>query len=251
MSSITENPAKLSEPAGANKPTVPNLLRLREPEIARQLTAFRDRLNDLLLDQLAETFLHDPTSRVKEGSQPLSELKAVAVALHMLTRDSWKAEDFKVFDSCWRELTLSDLFDDFEPDRFRIQQCVEEARKYCLSNVPFDNSAAVFYPGSSTTQREARLPKKKPADNTPEPLVNHPLVRHAIKVLNATPVEPNSDEAVDSPFAQPEAKAEQVTDKEAGNSGQENTQPTTDNREELLRQYGAHADGDVNRHRRK
>ena len=171
--------------------------------------------------------------------QPVPELKAVAVALHMLTRDSWNAEDFKVFDCCWRELTLSDLFDDFESDRFRIQKCVDEARKACLSHIHFDNSAAVFYPESTTMPREARLPRKKPAESTPQPLVNHPLVRHAVKVFNATVVEPDSDEALQSPFVQPEVKTEQVTDKEAGNSGQENTQPMTGNREELLRQFCA------------
>ena len=246
MSSITDNEAKLSEPAGANQATVPNLLRLREPEVAQRLTAFRDRVIDLLLDRLASTFLHDPTKRIKEGPQPLPELKAVAVALHMLTRNSWDAEDLKVFDSCWREATLSDLLsDEFESDRFHIQDCVEEARKYFLSGVPFDNSAVVFYPGASTTPREARLPKKKPAESTPGPLVKHPLVRHAIDVLNATVVEPDSAEALNSPFAQAEVKAEQVTDQEAGGVEQEPARTTTDNREELLRQYGAHADGDV------
>lgn len=89
------------------------------------------------------------------------------------------------------------------------------------------------------------MPKKKKAEQQPEPLVDHPLVRHAIKVLNATPVEPDSDEAVESPFAEPKAKAQQEAGKETAGSQQEGVREANAGRESLLRQYGALGDGDA------
>jgi hypothetical protein len=48
----------------------------------------------------------------------------------MLTRDFWDADGLRLFDACWREAILSDLFGDaFEADRHRIQQCVDGARQ--------------------------------------------------------------------------------------------------------------------------
>jgi hypothetical protein len=89
------------------------------------------------------------------------------------------------------------------------------------------------------------MPRKKKAEQEADSLVNHPLVRHAIKVLNATPIEPDSKEAVESPFAQPKDEAQQDTGKETAGSQQESAQVANAGRENLLRQFGALADGDA------
>jgi hypothetical protein len=130
MSLITDHASRPPLPAQKSSLTVPNVLTEREPEIAQRLEIFRNRVNDMLLDHLAAARLDDRTIPDKNGQHPLPEVKATALVLHMLTKDRWNRDDLRLFDACWREVVLSDLFgDEFEPDRHRIQHCVEAARK--------------------------------------------------------------------------------------------------------------------------
>ncbi len=89
------------------------------------------------------------------------------------------------------------------------------------------------------------MARKKKTEKQPDSLVNHPLVRHAIEALNATLVDPDSDEAVDSPFDQPKVEAQQEGSKETAGSHQEGVRDANTGRENLLRQYGALSDGDA------
>ncbi len=84
----------------------------------------------MLLDKLAATALNDPAYRAEQCPHPLEEVKATAQILRMLTRQSWDAGDFCIFDAFWRDATRSTLFgEEFEAERHRIQHCVEAGRQ--------------------------------------------------------------------------------------------------------------------------
>ena len=89
------------------------------------------------------------------------------------------------------------------------------------------------------------MPGKKKTEQQPDSLVDHPLLKRAIKVLKATVVDPNSDEAVNSPFAEPNVEAQQEAGKETVGSQQKGVRDANADRESLLRQFGTLADGDV------
>ena len=130
MSSITDHGSRPPGPPQQSNSAVANLLVQREPEIAQRLAAFRNRVNETLLDLLAAARLDGRTFPDEHSQHSFSEVKATALVLHMLTKDRWNRDDLRLFDACWREVTLSDLFgDEFEPDRHRIQECVAAASK--------------------------------------------------------------------------------------------------------------------------
>lgn len=89
------------------------------------------------------------------------------------------------------------------------------------------------------------MPRKKKTEQQPDSLVNHTPVRHALKVLNATPLEPDSGEAVESPFAEPKVESPQAPGKEKPVSQQDNVPEASTSRDNLRRQCGALADGDT------
>jgi hypothetical protein len=110
--------------------SVPNPLKDRAPELLQQLTDFRARIYDMLLDQLAALTLRDPAFRAHACPHSLDDVKAVTQVLRVLTKSSWDADDLKIFDACWRQASFSDLFaDECEAERHRIQHCMVAARK--------------------------------------------------------------------------------------------------------------------------
>ena len=112
------------------KPAIPNPLLQREPELVQRLAIFRGQVNDMLADKLAGQMLNDPAFRLKECPHPLADVKATAIILRVLTRDSWDEDDLRLFDACWRQAAASELFgDEFEAERLRIQQAGDVSRK--------------------------------------------------------------------------------------------------------------------------
>jgi len=114
-----------SKPAGIRNPLLD-----RAPELVERLAAFRVVVQDMLLDKLAATALNDPAFRAEQCPHSLEEVKATAQILRMLTKQSWDSGDFTIFDAFWRTAAFSELFSDkFEPERHRIQHCVEAGRQ--------------------------------------------------------------------------------------------------------------------------
>ena len=114
--------------------TAANRLADREPELAARLTAFRDRVTELLLDRLAAACPGAPALPAKGPPHPLEDLHAAAQVLRVLAKASWDASDLRLFDAFWRHASRSDLFaDDFEPERHRIEHCVASARRELLT----------------------------------------------------------------------------------------------------------------------
>jgi hypothetical protein len=117
--------------AQTTRPTAPNEILKREPELASRLVAFRSRVNDMLADKLAAQSLNDPAFRVKECPYPLADVKATAIILRMLTKPEWDTDDFLLFDKYWRQTSCADLFgDEFVAEYHRLQQCIEICRKH-------------------------------------------------------------------------------------------------------------------------
>jgi hypothetical protein len=105
-----------------------NPLTRRDPELAKELTAFRARLGELLFDKL-ETALGRPEFRGGRSLFDLDDLKAVLQVLRVLAKPSWTEDDLDLFDENWRDAMRSNLFGaEFESSRFRIQNAVETAR---------------------------------------------------------------------------------------------------------------------------
>jgi hypothetical protein len=112
------------------KDSVHNPLLGRDSELVQRLSDFGIRVGDMLLDKLAGQMLGDPSFRIKECLHPLADVKACAILLRILTKQSWDADDLELVNLCWRQATASELFgDEFEAERFRIKHHVEEARK--------------------------------------------------------------------------------------------------------------------------
>jgi hypothetical protein len=112
-------------------------LRDREPELTDRLSAFRAGVYDMLLDALALTQVRDLNFQTPPCPHPYQDVRATAQILRVLTKESWTANDLKLFDACWREATLSDLFADaFETDRHRIQHAIDAARQQLLAKEP-------------------------------------------------------------------------------------------------------------------
>ncbi len=113
------------------QPATPNPLLQREPELVQRLAVFRGQVNDMLADKLAGQMLNDPAFRLKECPHPLAEVKATAIILRVLTKETWDEDDLRLFDACWRQAAASELFgDEFEAERLRIQHSVETCRKH-------------------------------------------------------------------------------------------------------------------------
>ena len=113
-------------------PSMPNLLKERDPELVKELSAFRSRLGDLLLDKL-DAVLDDPLFRDRGKFLPLEDLRPIAHILRILTKDSWTEEDLDLFDASWRDACRSDLFgDEFESSRHCIKIATESARMRLL-----------------------------------------------------------------------------------------------------------------------
>lgn len=108
--------------------TTPNPLRDRDPDLVDNLTSFRGRIGDLLLDTLAPMFA-DSRSRAEYGPGFLAELHAAAQVLRVLVKEKWTEQDLDTFDKYWRDAMRSEIFaDEFEAERHRIQACVNTAR---------------------------------------------------------------------------------------------------------------------------
>ncbi len=111
------------------KNSVLNPLLERDPELVRRLAEFRLQVDNMFLDKLAGQMLHDATFRIKECPHPTGEVKATAILLRILTKESWEADDLKLLDLCWREATASELFGmEFEAERLRLQHCIKAAK---------------------------------------------------------------------------------------------------------------------------
>jgi hypothetical protein len=116
------------------RPSTPNPLLTREPELAERLATFRPIVQNMLLDKLAAVTLREPAFRVRECPHPLEDVKAAAQVLRVLTRDSWDQDDMTVLDACWRQAAHSALFsEEFEAERHRILNCVEAGRQQLLA----------------------------------------------------------------------------------------------------------------------
>jgi hypothetical protein len=87
--------------------------------------------------------------------------------------------------------------------------------------------------------------RKKKSAQPPESLLDHPFVQKAIKAFHATVVEPGSQDAIQSPFAEPEVESDASVRNETADEMPASVNKMTTNREELLRQYGALSDGDA------
>ena len=110
--------------------STPNLLKARDPELARELKAFRSRLGDLLLDRL-DTLMASP--RFRELPLDLGDLNAIARVLSVLDKESWTQADLDAFDDDWRAAMRSELFGgEFESSKHRIQASVDAARRHLL-----------------------------------------------------------------------------------------------------------------------
>jgi hypothetical protein len=111
---------------------IPNPLAAQAPKLLGRLATFRDRVNDILLDQLAATTLRDPTFRAEQCPHPSEDIQATAQVLRVLTKASWDADDMRLLDACWRIATQSELFGaEFEAERHQIQGVVRAARADC------------------------------------------------------------------------------------------------------------------------
>jgi len=109
--------------------SITNPLMERDPCLFHRLSAFAAAVNGKLLDKLAGQMLADPSFRIRECPHALAEVKATALLLHVLTKETLDADDFRVLDSCWRQATASALFgEEFEGERQRIQQCIAAAK---------------------------------------------------------------------------------------------------------------------------
>jgi hypothetical protein len=114
-----------------------NVLRDRAPELVERLAAIRGRVYDMLLDALAATHVEDPNFQAPPCLHPYQDIRATALILRVLTKELWTANDLKLFDACWREATLSDLFADaFETDRHRIQHAIAAGRQQLSAKGP-------------------------------------------------------------------------------------------------------------------
>src|SRR5438874_6090206 len=101
---------------------IPNPLTAEEPPLAQRLSALRDHVHFLLFGQLAAQVLKEPAFRGNPRPPPFEEVRAVALALGVLTKPSWDADDLRVIDACWRTASRTDFFaDEFEAERHRIQ----------------------------------------------------------------------------------------------------------------------------------
>lgn len=84
----------------------------------------------MLLDKLAGQVMQDPAYRLKECPHPLADVKATALVLHVLTKESWDRDDITLLDALWRQATATELFGlEFEGERQCIEQCVDASRK--------------------------------------------------------------------------------------------------------------------------
>ena len=114
--------------------TVPNRLLEREPELAQQFSAFREQVHDILTDEVAAHYLHSRGLPILPSRHEMADVKATAVILRMLAKPSWGEYDLTVFNAFGMQALSFDLFaDEFEAERHRIQQCVQEARSELLS----------------------------------------------------------------------------------------------------------------------
>jgi hypothetical protein len=96
-------------------------------------TKLYDRTN-MLLDNLAGHMLGDPAFCIKECPHALSDVKANAIVLRVLTKDSWDKDDMTMLAACWRQAVCSELFGgESEAERHRIQQAVETGQKVLLA----------------------------------------------------------------------------------------------------------------------
>ena len=107
----------------------------REPELVRRLSIFRGQVNDILADELAAHHIRGQGFPTQHGRHELADVKAAAVILRMLTKNSWDQYDIAVFDAFWKQAMCFDAFaDEFEAERHRIQQSVQAARSVLLFN---------------------------------------------------------------------------------------------------------------------
>jgi hypothetical protein len=110
--------------------TTANILKARDPELAKELKAFRSRLGDLLLDKL-DRLMASP--RFRELPLDLGDLNAIARVLSMLDKEYWTEADLNAFDDDWRAAIRSEMFGgEFESSKHRIQAAVVAARRHFL-----------------------------------------------------------------------------------------------------------------------
>jgi hypothetical protein len=115
---------------GSAKISKPNPLARRDPGLVERLTAFRRRITEMLLDQLAAAALHDPAFRAEECPHSIEDVQATVQILRVLTKEAWDQDDLALFDASWPQATRADLFaDEFKAERHRIRKCVEDAQK--------------------------------------------------------------------------------------------------------------------------
>jgi hypothetical protein len=113
-------------------PSTPNPLKKRDPELVKHLAAFRSRIGGILLDSLAPS-LADPKLRARRTPDVLEGLYAVAQVLSVLVSNRWTEKDLDVFDTYWRDAIRSDIGEELECERHRIQAAVEAARTKLLA----------------------------------------------------------------------------------------------------------------------
>ena len=113
--------------------TTANPLLQREPELVHRLTLFRSQVHDMLADEFAAHHIRSQGLPNHHSPHELADVKAAAVILRMLTKDSWDQYDMAVFDVFWKQAMCFDPFaDEFEAERHRIQQSVQAARSELL-----------------------------------------------------------------------------------------------------------------------
>jgi len=115
--------------------TIPNPLLQKHQELVECLERYRPLVNDMLLNKLAGQILNDAAFRIKDCPHPLAEVKATAIVLRILTKQSWDRDDMQLLNALWRQTSCTALFgEEFEAERFRIQACVEEGRQQLASS---------------------------------------------------------------------------------------------------------------------
>jgi hypothetical protein len=122
----------MKRPAEQSNPSTPNPLKKRDPELVKHLAAFRSRIGGILLDSLAPS-LADPKLRARGAPDVLEDLYAVAQVLSVLVKNRWTEKDLDSFDTYWRDAIRSDIGEEFECERHRIQAAVEAARTKLLA----------------------------------------------------------------------------------------------------------------------
>jgi hypothetical protein len=112
--------------------SIPNTLKLRDPDLFTEIQDFRARFEEMLLDKL-DNVLDNPRYLDRGHFLPRDDVRAIAWVIRVLTSDRWSEDQLDQFDASWRDAMRSDLFAEaFESIRFRIRNAVDAARNHLI-----------------------------------------------------------------------------------------------------------------------